>query len=125
MTIYEQIGGSASVGAAVEIFYDKILADPSLAAYFAGTDMARLKGHQRAFITAALGGPDSYTGRDMGAAHAELGVTSDAFGSVVGHLVATLTELQVPAEVIEQIGAKLAPLESQIVGSATASISDR
>lgn len=115
MSVYEQIGGASSVSAAVDILYGKILADPSLLGYFADTDIGHLKAHQRAFITAALGGPDSYSGRDMGSAHAGLGVTKEAFDSVVGHLVATLTDLEVPAETIGQVGAKLAPLESQIV----------
>lgn len=117
MSIYDQIGGAPSVTAAVDLFYGKVLADPSLAGYFADTDLARLKGHQRAFIAAALGGPDLYAGRDMAAAHAGLDITEGAFDAVVGHLVATLTELRVPADVIGDIGVKLAPLAPQIVSA--------
>jgi hemoglobin len=115
MSIYEQIGGAGSVRAAVDIFYDKVLADPSLSSYFADTDMVHLKAHQRAFITAAIGGPNGYSGQSMAAAHAGLDIDHDAFSAVVGHLVDTLTELEVPADVIGQIGATLAPLEAQIV----------
>ncbi|HLI01304.1 MAG TPA: group 1 truncated hemoglobin [Acidimicrobiales bacterium] len=117
MSIYDQIGGAPSVTAAVDRFYDKVLADPSLSGYFAGTDLARLKGHQRAFLSAALGGPDMYAGRDMAAAHAGLDITEGAFDAVVRHLVATLTELQVPSDVIEAVGGKLAPLAPQIVSA--------
>lgn len=55
MTMYEQIGGTAAVGAAVDLFYDEILADPFLSGYFAATDMARPRADQRAFIAAAIG----------------------------------------------------------------------
>jgi hemoglobin len=69
----------------------------------------------RAFMAVALGGVDIYGGRDMGSAHARLDVTHDAFGRVVAHLVDTLASLDVPIEIIEAIGAKLAPLRAQIV----------
>jgi hemoglobin len=115
MTIYDEIGGAPAVNAAVEAFYSRVLADPSLAPYFEGISVPRLKGHQRAFIAAALGGPEPYDGRDMTAAHAGLGVTDAAFDSVVAHLVATLTDLGVPAPTIEAIGGTLAPLRGQIV----------
>lgn len=115
MTIYEQIGGAPAVAAAVDLFYEKLLADPSLSGFFAETDLARLKGHQRAFIGAAMGGPDGYEGRSLGPAHSELGITKGDFDAVVGHLVATLRELEVSEDVIAQVGASLAPLEGDIV----------
>jgi hemoglobin len=51
----------------------------------------------------------------MAVANAALGVTDAHFDAVVGHLVATLTGLGVPAETIGQIGGVLAPLRSDIV----------
>ncbi len=116
MSIYEQIGGAPSVNAAVELFYDKVLDDPGLAPYFSGVDLGRLKGHQRLFITAALGGPAAYAGRDMDAAHSHLGIDDRAFDSVIAHLVDTLVELGVDEPTIDSIGAALAPLRADIVG---------
>lgn len=117
MTIYDQIGGETAVNATVDLFYDKVLADPSLAPYFQSTDMDHLKAHQQAFIAAAIGGPTAYPGKSMLAAHGRLNITKEAFDTVVAHLVSSLTELQVPDDVIAQIGAKLAPLEHDIVSS--------
>lgn len=118
MTIYDAIGGADAVHAAVEDFYTRLVADPQLAPFFGGVDMARLKSHQRAFIAAALGGPEIYAGRDMAAAHAGLAITDDDFDAVVCHLVDTLTSLGVPAETIGQIGEALAPLRAPIVTAA-------
>jgi len=115
MSIYDQIGGRDAVAAAVDLFYDKVLADDVLAPYFTGTDMRRQKAHMRAFLAAAIGGPAIYAGRDMGAAHRGLGVTDEAFDHVVDHLVATLTELSVPQGIIGEIGAKLLPLRDVVV----------
>ena len=114
-TIYDEIGGEPAVSAAVEIFYGKVLDDPSLAGYFDKVDMADLQAHQRAFIGAALGGPESYEGRSMKEAHAGLGITGDDFDAVVGHLGDTLTELGVPGPTIGTIAGALAPLKTEIV----------
>jgi hemoglobin len=120
MSIYDEIGGPEAVHAAVDQFYERVLADPLLAPYFEGIEMKRLKGHQRAFIAAAIGGPDRYVGRSMGAAHAGLDITPEAFAHVVDHLVETLTSLGVPDSTIAAIGSKLAPLEAQVVTSRVA-----
>lgn len=115
MSIYDEIGGAGSVAAAVDDFYQRLLADPELAPFFADVDLRRLKAHQRAFIAAALGGPEIYAGRDMAAAHAGLDITDADFDAVVGHLVDTLTSLGVPGETVATIGAALAPLRADVV----------
>lgn len=115
MTIFDAIGGAPAVQAAVDDFYVRVLADPALAPVFVGADLNRLKAHQRAFIAAAVGGPQLYGGRDMATAHAGLGITDVQFDAVVGHLVDTLTGLGVPGDTIAQIGAALMPLRTDIV----------
>ncbi|WP_181782960.1 group I truncated hemoglobin [Pseudonocardia pini] len=123
MTIYDEIGGAEAVSAAVERFYERVLADPELAPYFEGVDVARLKGHQRLFIAVAIGGPERYVGRSMGEAHARLNIAPAHFDLVVGRLVDTLTALGVPAATIDTIGGALAPLKAEIApdGEALAS----
>jgi hemoglobin len=122
MSIYDGIGGAPAVQAAVDDFYARVTADPELAPFFTDVDLRKLKAHQRAFIAAAVGGPEIYRGRDMQAAHAGLGITDANFDAVVGHLVATLTGLGVPAETIGQIGETLAPLRSDIVTASGAEL---
>jgi hemoglobin len=115
MSIYDSIGGDTAVSAAVDGFYARVLADPRLAPFFTGVDTRHLKAHQRAFIAAALGGPDIYAGRDMATAHAGLDIGDAEFDAVVAHLAATLRGLGVPAETITVIAGKLAPLREVIV----------
>jgi hemoglobin len=116
-TIYDEIGGRDGVAAAVDTFYEHVLADDLLAPYFDATDMRRQKQHLRAFLAAAIGGPERYAGRDMGEAHAALGITHEAFDRVVGHLVTTLAGLGVAPATIGAIGDKLAPLRATIVAA--------
>jgi hemoglobin len=115
MTLYDELGGAEAVSTAVDLFYGKVMDDPMLGSYFDGIDMHRLKGHQRAFLAVALGGPHAYAGRPLGAAHASLGITADAFAAVVGHLGDTLAELGVDEDTIGVVAANLAPLEADIV----------
>jgi hemoglobin len=114
-SIYETIGGAAAVEAAVDLFYAKVWRDSSLSEYFDEVDRGKLKGHQRAFITMALGGPDRYRGRPLDVAHRGRAITDGAFDLVVGHLVATLGELGVPDETVQEIAARLAPTRADVV----------
>ncbi|WNG85273.1 group 1 truncated hemoglobin [Mycobacterium sp. ITM-2016-00317] len=115
MSIFDQIGGRAAVTAAVDDFYRRVIADPELTPYFDGVDMRRLKGHQRSFIAAAIGGPEPYLGRSMQEVHGGLAIQPAHFDRVVGHLVETLTDLGVEGSIIGQIGDRLAPLKAEIV----------
>ena len=118
MSIYDELGGADGVAAAVDEFYRRVLDDHSLAPYFEGVDLGRLRSHQRAFIAAALDGPEGYEGRDMATAHESLGVTDAAFERVVGHLTATLDHLGATPDAIAEVGTRLAPLQAEIVSSA-------
>jgi hemoglobin len=114
-TLYDAIGGADAVSAAVDVLYERLLADPLVAHHFEGVDLRRLTSHMRAFLTAALDGPQAYEGRDLGAAHANLGITEADWDATIGHVVATLESLGVPADMIGEIGARLIPLKDTIV----------
>ena len=119
-SIYDEIGGAPAVHAAVDLFYEKVWHDPDLSPYFEGVDRDRLKRHQRAFMSAALGGPRAEAGRAINTAHHGRGITNDAFDRVVAKLADTLAELGVRPELIVRIAGTLAPLRSDVVQGATA-----
>jgi hemoglobin len=58
-SIYERIGGEASVNAAVDIFYRKVLNDHRINRFFDNVDMETQVAKQKAFLTMAFGGPNS------------------------------------------------------------------
>lgn len=125
-TIYDEIGGAPAVTLVVDRFYDRLVADPTVNQYFAGKDMARLKAHQRALVTVALGGmSETYTGRLMGPAHAGLNITGDAFDRILMHLEAVLVDAGVAPITIGKIMAILEPLRPEVVQSATAAAGTR
>jgi hemoglobin len=116
-TIYDAIGGDTALVAVVDDFYDRVLADPELAGFFAGTSMAKLKGRQVEFFAAALGGPLPYDGASMRDAHRGRGIEQRHFDLVAGHLVASLNEAGVPDATVQRIIAAVAPLAGEIVSS--------
>jgi hemoglobin len=97
-SLYDRLGGQASVDAAVDIFYRRVLADAYIKRFFEGVDMARQAAKQKAFLTMVFGGPNSYTGKDMREGHRHLvkkGLDDTHFDHVLAHLRATLAELGV------------------------------
>lgn len=68
-SVFDKIGGTAAVDAAVDIFYRRVLSDDLISHFFDSVDMDRQIGKQKAFLTMAFGGPNSYSGKDMRAAH--------------------------------------------------------
>jgi len=78
------------VAAIVQDFYDEVLEDDELRAYFANTNMERLIHHQVQFISHVLGGPATYKGRDLRSAHASHQISSNAFDRVASILKSTL-----------------------------------
>jgi hemoglobin len=115
MSLYARLGQEAGIGTAVDAFYARVVGDPQLAHHFADVDLDRLRRHQTALLVQVTGGPAAYPGRDLAAAHARLGITEADFDRVVEHLVATLTELGVPAEDIDAVGAALTAHRDDIV----------
>src|SRR5664279_784994 len=116
-TLYEALGAEVGIRTVVDDFYDRVVADPQLAPYFATIDMVDLRRHQVDFLSSATGGPRQYTGRALADAHAALAVTDDAFDSVVTHLLASLEACGVEPDTVAGVVAALSPLRSDIVTS--------
>lgn len=103
MSVFDNIGGTAAVDAAVDIFYRKVLMDDRISHFFESTDMDAQRGKQKAFLTMAFGGPNNYSGKDMRAAHKGMNLTETHFTAVAENLVETLQELNVPQTEIDAI----------------------
>ncbi|KAF6251006.1 globin-like protein [Scenedesmus sp. NREL 46B-D3] len=101
--LIDRLGGPDAVKSAVDIFYGKVLDDSRIKHYFAGTDMKKQRAHQAAFMTYAFGGATKYAGKDMAEAHRHLvpHLTEEHFNAVVENFVATLQELGVAQEDID------------------------
>jgi hemoglobin len=117
ISIYESIGGHAAVTAAVDVFYAKMLADPVLSQYFPGGVGAIHRKHIGTLLCQAIGGPEVYHGPDLAEAHARHRISDAHFDLTAGHLAASLTELGVPDNLVNQIIGIVAGLRPLVVGA--------
>ena len=114
MSIYDEIGGADAVNAAVDIFYDKVLADPSLKPFFESVEMGGQSRKQKAFFTTLFKGDTAGADAYMRKAHTGMEISDAQFGAVAGHLNSTLEQLNVPAHLVEQIMGAAAGLQNAV-----------
>jgi hemoglobin len=128
-SLYDKYGGEATVKKVVGQAVTGLTSDPKTAPFFTVVGM---KGHDSAadltgclelFFTYALGGPATYPGklsdgfecRDMRAAHAGLGITSEAFDEFVMDLGAVLKSDGVSDDDITTVAGALTGMKSDVV----------
>jgi hemoglobin len=114
-SLYDRLGGRGAVAGVVDDFVGRAAGDSRINAKFARTDVPRLKAMLVEQVTAASGGPVKYTGRGMRETHDGMGVTAGEFDALVGDLVATLNQFNVPAAEQQELLGILGPLRADIV----------
>ena len=114
-SLYQRLGGTEAIVAVVDDFVGRCAADARINQKFARTDVPRLKKMLVDQVTAATGGPATYTGRSMAETHDGMGVTAGEFDALVADLVATLGHFAVPAAEQQELLGILGPLRSDIV----------
>lgn len=102
-SLYQQLGGKAAINAAVDLFYVKVLADDRVNFFFEDINMSAQKRKQKEFLSAALGSPVAWTGKDMRKAHVNLDLKEEDFGAIAENLNATLVELGISEELIGKV----------------------
>jgi len=105
--------------AAVDRFYQKVMSDELTQPFFAGLDMEAQIRKQIAFMSWAFGGPERYTARGLRQAHAHLvrdrGLGDVHFDAVAKHLKATLEELGIAPELIQEALSIVAGTRSDVL----------
>jgi hemoglobin len=104
--LYDLIGGSRTIRAATESFYQRVLEDETLKHFFKSTDMEEQKARQSMFISMLLGGRVVYTGKEIGASHArarEQGLSDEHFDKFIIHFRAALAEVGVKPNRAEKV----------------------
>jgi hemoglobin len=115
-SLYDRLGGQGAITVVVDDFVGNVAADQRINAFFAHADMPRLKRLLVEQICAGTGGPCTYTGRDMQAAHRGMHITDAQFGALVEDLVKSLDRYNVPSREKTDLLAVLGPMKPAIVG---------
>ena len=120
MTLYERLGGEAAVAALIDELYVRATGDPLFTPFFEKIDMQRLKAHQFAFTSQALGGPHPYSWPSLVQAHAGLRIEQRHFDAFVEHLRGSLREIGTADDLSAEILSMVTPLSGVIVNHAGA-----
>lgn len=105
--------------ATVDGFYRRVLADELTQPFFAELDLEAQVRKQIAFVARAFGGPDEYTGRNLRVAHSNLvmrGLSDVHFDAVLGHLRATMIELGITSELVDEAAEIVEATRAEVLG---------
>ena len=115
-TLYQQLGGADGVDSLVTRFMERIGNDPRIAARFADTDPARFHRLLSAQICSISNGGCVYDGDSMAQVHAGMNIRPAEFNALVEDLVSAMNDEGLPQTVQNQLLARLAPMQGDIVG---------
>ena len=94
---------------------DRSLANPRISDIFKSHDMVRLRRTLKEQFCYLLNGPCDYSGRDMKAAHKDLGLQNTDFNVLVEELQAAMDHEKIGYRAQNRFLAKLAPMQRQTV----------
>ncbi|HYO07879.1 MAG TPA: group 1 truncated hemoglobin [Tepidisphaeraceae bacterium] len=134
-SLYDRLGGQDGLTKIVDDFMARALADPrvnwerkgvtrggislsrnqSVEWQASDQNVATLKKHVVQFLALATGGPTTYEGKEMKAAHAGKHITNPEFDATIGDLKATLDKLGVPTDEQKELLAIIESTRPQVV----------
>lgn len=114
LPVYKQFGEEAGLVALMDLFMTKLVADPRTKPFFENSNQAAVKKHLVEQFCVILGGPCTYTGRDMRTAHKGFDIGRENFNGLVELLQQSMTERGIPFRAQNKLLAKLAPLHRDI-----------
>lgn len=113
--VFAAFHGEPGVRRITSRLVDLNLVDPRIKEIFVTTDVARVKRTLYEQFCYLLGGPCTYTGRDMTASHKGQGLQASDFNALVENLQKAMDEERVPFSAQNKLLAKLAPMERVVV----------
>lgn len=113
--MWEAFHGAEGVSRIVDAFVDRNVADPRIAGAFVSHDLVRIRRTLKEQFGYILGGPVTYTGRDMASSHRDLGLQAADMGALVENLQIAMSEEGVAFRAQNRFLAKLAPMRRDVV----------
>ena len=118
-SLYKRLGGREGISLVVTDFTTIMVADTRVNERFKGMkgpEVEKFKSNLADQICDATGGPCSYLGKDMKAAHAGMKITEEEWKATVENLVKALDKNNVPAGAKQELLGALGPMKGDIVG---------
>lgn len=95
-TLFDEIGGRATLQEVHRRFYDKVYGHDWLGKFFAGHERQSIENRQTRFMAEKMGGPVGYYGKQPRMAHRHMYITEELFNIRQSLLQEALIEAGVP-----------------------------
>ncbi|MGO4915622.1 group I truncated hemoglobin [Pseudogemmobacter sp. W21_MBD1_M6] len=90
-TLFTRLGGTEAITRIASEMVDYHVANPLIAARFAGSDVPAMKKIAADFFVTGSGGPQVYAGKDMRSAHRHMNISDMEFMATVDDLMLALS----------------------------------
>jgi hemoglobin len=111
----DAFGGRPGVKELINTFVGYVAADPHINEYFAHTNIKALKYNLTQQVCEIVGGPCTYTGPSMTAAHKGLQVTTAAFNYLAQDMIKAMDKQGIAKPAQNYLLKQLAAMEPQVV----------
>jgi len=115
-SLYDRLGGKPAITAVVDDFIGNVAGDARINKRFADANIPQLKTMLVDQICQATGGPCTYKGQTMLAAHKGMKITDAEFTALVEDLVKSLDKFKVGAREKNELLSALGGMKGDIVG---------
>lgn len=101
-TLFEKVGGLATLQKVHKIFYDKVYAHNWLGKFFAGHDQKAIEDRQSSFIAEKMGSLTAYHGKEIKMVHEAMYITPELFEIRKALLAESLKEAGIDKDLSER-----------------------
>ena len=115
-SLYQRLGGLDAIDAVVADALGNVAADTRINQRFQGVALPKLKKNLVDLLCERTGGPCTYTGLDMSAAHEGMNIRDDEFDALVEDMVKSFDKFKVPAREQGELMVALGKMKNAIVG---------
>ncbi|HNA28474.1 MAG TPA: group 1 truncated hemoglobin [Thiobacillaceae bacterium] len=114
-TLYDRLGGRPGIEAIVADIWNNHVSNPLIAKRYANSDPANVKRLVTEMCCAGFGGPETYTGKDMIAAHKGMNINDTEFVAVCDDVLKALDKNNVGKRERDEILCILYSLKGEVV----------
>jgi hemoglobin len=116
-SLYSRLGGAEGIRRIIDDVIATHLSNPVVSERFRkAEDVGRLKIKAWEFFCAGAGGPETYTGKDMIAAHKGMKITEQEYEAVTNDILSALAKNRIDDATARDVTAILNSLRGQVIG---------
>ena len=116
ISLYERLGGATGIAQIVEDVMANHLRNPLIKTRFENIeDLERAKRMAREFFCAGAGGPETYTGKDMIAAHKGMNISEQEYLAATDDIMDALSKNKMGEDTVKDVLAILYSLKGQVI----------